>query len=403
MGIFGPKRVVLDQEVDASNTPPFGARDNPHSVLDVTDLVFIDPVGTGFSHAVGNAKDVDFASVDADAESVARFIELWLSKNGRWNSPKYVVGESYGSVRAAVLPRALMGGAFYTQIMRGITLDGIVLLGVSLDAGISPSPPPQDRPDPSSGLYLPSLAVTAWYHNKIDRAGRSAAQIYDEVKAFGATEYATALYQLKRESLSEEDETRVAAKLAAYTGISARKWMHAGLRIPTQAFEKQILAQQGLEAGNYDSRYTLPLAGSGGDPVADDPAMGRYVPGFIAAFNDMARNDLHVEMPIPYAAIQFGLNFKWSYARAGVPEGQSYAVDLATAMRRTPKLRVLVAAGYYDMVTSPAAAENQIKRGGVPADRVTFKNYESGHMLYLGETAESFASDVRALITGKSR
>jgi carboxypeptidase C (cathepsin A) len=295
-----------------------------------------------------------------------------------------------------------MGGAFHTQIMRGITLDGIVLLGVSLDAGISP-PPPADRPDPAAGLYLPSLAVTAWYHNKIDRAGRSAAQIYDEVKTFGTTEYASALYQLKKESLSEEEEKRVAAKLEAYTGISARKWMHAGLRIPPQSFEKQLLAQQGLEAGNYDSRYTLPLAGSGGDPVADDPAMGRYVPGFIAAFNDMIRNDLHVDMPTPYAAIQFGLNFKWSYARAGVPEGQSYAVDLATALRRTPKLRVLVAAGYYDMVTSPAAAQSQIERGGVPLDRVTFRNYESGHMLYLGETAGSFANDVRALIAGKAR
>jgi carboxypeptidase C (cathepsin A) len=400
MGVFGPKRVVLDQEVNASNTPPFGARDNPHSVLDVTDLVFIDPVGTGFSHAVGNAKDVDFASVDADADSVARFIELWLSKNGRWNSPKYVVGESYGSVRAALLPRALMGGAFYTQVMRGITLDGIVLLGVTLDAGTSAPPAPSDRPDPTAGLYLPSLAVTAWYHNKIDRAGRSAAQIYDEVKAFGTTDYATALFELRKETLSEEDEKRVAGKLEAYTGISARRWIHSGLRIPMQAFEKQLLAQQGLEVGHYDSRYTLPLAGSGGDPVADDPAMGRYVPGFVAAFNDMIRNDLHVEMPTPYAAIQFALNFKWNYTRAGVPEGQSYAVDLATAMRRTPKLRVLVAAGYYDMVTTPAAAENQIKRGGVPADRVTFKNYESGHMLYLGETAERFANDVRALIDG---
>jgi carboxypeptidase C (cathepsin A) len=179
--------------------------------------------------------------------------------------------------------------------------------------------------------------------------------------------------------------------------------MHSGLRTSPQAFAKQVLAQQGLEAGNYDSRYTLPLAGSMGDPVADDPAMGRYVPGFVASFNDMIHGDLKVDMPTPYAAISFTLNFKWSYARSGVPEGQSFAVDLATAMRRTPKMRVLVASGYYDMLTPPANAESQVKRGGVPLDRVTFKNYESGHMLYLGDTAESFANDVRALITGKLR
>lgn len=401
MGALGPKRLVLDQEVDASNTPPFGVRDNPYSVLDVVDLVFIDPVGTGFSHAVGNAKDLDFASVDADADSVARFIELWLSKHGRWNSPKYVVGESYGSLRAAMLPRALMGGAIYTGVMRGITLDGIVLLGVALEVGVN-GPMPATGPD-GARLTLPSLAVTAWYHNKIDREGRSAAQLYDEVKAFAATEYVSALSRLKNDSLSEEEEQRVAEKLEVYTGISARRWIRAGLQIETQAFLRKIVAEQGLEAGLYDSRYTLSLAGSGGDPVADDPAMGRYVPGFVAAFHEMLRSDLKVDMPTPYTAIAFTLAYKWSFARAGVPAGQSYAVDLATAMRRTPKLRVLVAGGFYDMATTPAAAEDQIKRAGVPLDRVTFKNYESGHMLYLGDTAGAFANDIRDLIGGRAR
>jgi carboxypeptidase C (cathepsin A) len=398
IGIFGPKRVVLDSEVNPSNTPPFGLQGNPYSVLDVTDVVFIDPVGTGFSHAVGNAKDLDFASVDADADSVARFIEQWLSRNGRWTSPKYVAGESYGSIRAAVLPRALMGGAFYAGVMRGITLDGVVLLGVALNGSDTAA----EGPDPAA-LSLPSLAVTAWYHNKIDRAGRNAVQLYDEVKAFAATEYADALRRLKSDSLSEADERRIAAKLEAYTALPAQKWIRASLRIPVQAYAKQLLAGQGLEAGIYDSRYTLPLAASGGDPVADDPAMGRYVPGLVAAFNEMMRNDLKVDMNIPYTAIRFELAFKWNFSRTGVLERQSYAADLATAMRRTPKLRVLVTAGYYDMLTTPAAAESQVKAGGLPADRVTFKNYESGHMLYLGDTAERFADDVRTLIDGQPR
>jgi carboxypeptidase C (cathepsin A) len=403
LGVVGPKRVVLDREVNPSNTPPFGVKENPYSPLDVADLVFIDPVGTGFSHAVGNAKDSDFFGVDEDADSVARFIELWLTKNGRWNSPKFLMGESYGSVRAAVLPRALMGGVTYAGVMRGVTINGIILLGVALNAGVRPAPPanPPAGPNPEVGLTLPSLAVTAWYHNKIDRAGRTAEQVYGEAKTFGTTEYANAIAHLNAGALSGEEKIRIATKLATLTGISGDTWLGNNLQMSAQSFLKQILADKGLEAGLYDSRYTMSSANNGGDPVADDPAMGRYVPGFVGAFHDMLHRDLKVEMPIPYGSIVWeGLNFIWNYSRVGVPAGQSYAVDLATAMRRNEKLRVLVASGYFDLVSPPAAAENEILRGRLPADRVTFRNYESGHMLYLGDTAESFANDVRVFLTG---
>lgn len=396
MGIFGPKRVALDQEVDPSNTPPFGAVDNPHSVLDVADLVFIDPVGTGFSEAVGNARTADFASVDADAESVARFIELWLTQHGRWNSPKYLVGESYGSIRAAVLARALMGGALYTTVMRGITLDGVILVGQALHVGVK-FPEGTVRPDPASVL-LPSLAVTAWYHDKLDRPGKTAAEVYEQAKQFGATEYALGLAKLDRGLLSDAEQDQLASKLQAHTGLAADVWKRSKLRLSADEFCKQIIAERGKAVGMYDSRYTMPLAGSGGDPVSDDPAMGRYVPGFITAFNMVLRDHLQVSMPIPYTPIAFNLAYTWDFSRSGVPEGQSFAVDLATAMRRTPALRVLFATGYYDMLATPASAENQIKQGGLPLDRVTFKTYESGHMLYLGGTAASFADDVRAFV-----
>lgn len=401
IGVLGPKRVVLDHEVNPSNSPPFGLRDNPYSVLDVADLVFIDPVGTGFSHALGNASDFDFASVDADADSVARFIERWLTQNGRWNSPKYVVGESYGSVRAAVLSRALIGGPFYTSYMRGITLDGIVLLGVSLDGGAKASSRASDESDAASASRaLPSLAVTAWYHGRIDRADRTVPQLYAEVKAFGAGEYADALRRLSIGALPDEEQQRLAAKLEGYTGLPKETWLRSGLRIPEASFAKQLLAAQGLEVGMYDSRYTLPLSGSDGDPVADDPAMVRYVPGFIAAFHQLLRDDLKVEMPIPYAAIAFSFALRWNFTRTGVPDEQTYAGDLATSMRRMPKLRLLVCAGYFDMFSTPANAEYSVRRAGLPADRITLRNYESGHMLYLGDTAERFSEDVRALVTG---
>ena len=401
MGVIGPRRLVLDQEVNPSVTPPFGIQDNPYSPLDVADLVFIDPVGTGYSQAVGNARNADFYGIDEDADSVARFIELWLTENGRWNSPKYLVGESYGTVRAAILPRALMGGPFYAGVMRGITVDGIVLLGLALGAMGDEAGAPAG-PDPRAGLFLPSFAATAWYHNRIDRAGRSVEQIHAEAAAFGATDYAEALFRLRGGNLPDADKRRVAERLAALTGIPAESWIRADLRITNQAFLRTILADQGLEAGNYDSRYTLPLAQSGNDPVADDPAMGRYVPGFIASFHDMLRADLQVDMPMPYHSITWvGLNFVWNRNRIGLPAASSVAGELAVAMRRNPDLRVLVASGYYDMVTTAASGEDQIRRGGLPLDRVTFRNYESGHMLYLGDTAEAFADDIRALIAAR--
>lgn len=402
MGILGPKRIVLDQEVNPSNTPPFGLRDNPYSPLDVADLVFVDPVATGYSRAIGHACNTDFFSVDADADAAARFIEAWITRHGRWNSPKYLVGESYGALRVAVLPRALMGGPLYMGVMRGITVDGVMLVGASLNIGVKPDPgaAPPSGPDRAVGLRLPSFAATAWYHGKIDRAGRSVEQVYDEVKAFAKGEYAEAMHRLDNGGLPEAEKARIAGKLAAYTGLPAETWLQADLRVMgAQPFLRRIVADRGLEAGVYDSRYTLPLAHSGNDPVADDPAMGQYVPGFVAAFHDMLRNDLEVSMPGPYGAIVWeGLVTRWSFDRAGMPPGSSFAADLAVAMRRTPRLRVMAASGYYDLGPTPAGIEHQLTAAGLPADRVTYRNYESGHMLYLGGTAEAFANDVRQWI-----
>ncbi|MCP3732711.1 peptidase S10 [Sphingomonas sp. MG17] len=400
MGIFGPRRLVLDSEVNPSNTPPFGLQDNPYSLLDIADLVFIDPVGTGYSHAVGNARNEDFYGVDEDAESIARFIELWLTKNGRWNSPKYLVGESYGSIRAAVLSRALMGGVTYTGVMRGITLDGVILLGVALNAGVvaPPDAPRPNGPDPSAVTSLPSLAVTAWYHNRIARGGRDAGAIYAEATAFAKRDYADALARLGAGTLPEAEKLAIAQRLSDLTGLPAEAWLKAGLRMSVQAYGKQLLAPSNQEVGMYDSRYTLPLALSGGDPVSDDPAMGRYVPGFVASFHDMLK-ELKVDMPVPYGSIVWeGLNPKWNWVRAGVPAGQNFAGDLAIAMRRNPRLRVLSASGYYDMVTTPNQAEKDLRGSGAAPDRVFFRNYESGHMLYLGGTARLFADDVRAFV-----
>jgi carboxypeptidase C (cathepsin A) len=396
MGVVGPRRVVLDHEVNPSNTPPFGVADNPYSLLDVADLVFIDPVGTGWSKVVGKGTTADFWGVDEDADSVAQFIELWLDQHHRWNAPKFVMGESYGSVRAAVLPRALMGGPMYVGLMRGITVNGVILLGTTLGArnGQGEAGGAEMR----QALSLPAMADAAWYYGKVDRKGRTIEAYHQEVLAFARGDYVEALRKAKAGTLSPAERTAVAERLAAYTGLPAAAY-EKSLRIQDSDFAKQLLADKGLQLGTYDARYTLPLANSGGDPVADDPAMGRYVPGFVSAFHQMLSDDLHVQMDRPYGAIVWkDLLPAWNWNRAGVPEGQSFAADLATAMRRNEKLRVLVASGYYDLSTHSAPAEYSIEQAKLPADRVMLRRYASGHMLYLGDTAEAFADDVRTLI-----
>lgn len=395
MGIVGPRRVGLDHEVNPSNTPPFALVDNPKTLLDVADLVFIDPVGTGWSKVVGRGSTADFWGVDEDADTVAQFIELWLTEHQRWNAPKFVMGESYGSIRAAVLPRALMGGPMYTGVMRGITLNGVVLLGTILDARDTSD---AERALSRQALQLPALADTAWYHNKIARNGRSEEAYHQEVLAFAKGPYLDALRKEKDGSLAPADREAVVAKLSGYTGLASEAYAKS-LVVSSDEFTRRLLGSQGLQVGSYDSRYTLPLAGSGGDPVADDPAMTRYVPGFVAAFHDMTTRELKIKMDRPYGAIVWkDLLMNWNWSRTNTPPDQSYAVELATAMRRTPKMKVLVASGYYDLATHSATAEAAVAEAKLPADRVQLRRYASGHMLYLGDTAGQFADDVRAMI-----
>jgi carboxypeptidase C (cathepsin A) len=394
MGVVGPRKVVLDHQVNPSNVPPFGVADNPDSLLDVADLVFIDPIGTGFSRVIGKGTPADFYGVDEDANSVAQFIELWLGKNGRWTSPKFVMGESYGSVRAAVMPRALMGGPTYLGVMRGITLNGIILLGATLSPHAGE---PSEGREWTAATTLPTFAATAWYHGKVAHTG-SLAAFEAEVTRFAQTDYVAALQKATANTLTGAEREAVVARLTAYTGLPAKAFQK-DLAISTDQFQTALLADRGLSLGLYDSRYTLPTANGGHEPVADDPAMGQYVPGFVAAFHQMLHNDLKVDLDRPYGAIVWrDLLANWKWDRAQVEPNQSFAVDLAIAMRRNPRLRLLVAAGDYDLVTTPGAARRQLDQANLPAGRVTYRNYESGHMLYVGDTAAAFSDDVRALI-----
>jgi len=393
MGIIGPRKVVLSNDINPKVTPPFQIVDNENSLLDIADLVFIDPVGTGYSQAIGVGKNEDFYGVDKDAEATAQFISHWLKENNRWNSPKFVIGESYGSIRATVLPNALMGGATTAAgVFRGITLNGIILLGTTLDRD-------SNDVEMKLALQLPSIATTAWYHKQSGYQSLSIEKLHDEALNFAKTIYYPALQKEKSKTLDISDRKEIVKDLSKYTGLS-ETYFKDSISINTSNFSKLLLEKNGQHVGLYDSRYTLPSLGDGNEPVADDPAMGQYTPAFVAAFNQMEKEELKVTIDRPYNSIVWsGLNFIWDYSRKGMIPTKGFAYELASAMRRNPDLKVFVASGYYDLVTTPAAAKNSLEKAPVPHDRIFYKNYESGHMLYIGETAAQFSNDTHDLIT----
>lgn len=398
LGFLGPRRVDFPDPVNPPTVAPFRLADNPHSPLDVADVVMIDPVLTGYSRMLSGMRAEEFLGVAADARATAEFIRQWLTRHGRWNSPKYVIGESYGTIRAIALTSALSGGVFPPNGSLGaITLNGIAILGPAFGVGGGRV----DGNDRAAMTDLPTMAATAWYHGRLGPKGSPVEAAIDAARAFARDDYLQALDA--GYLLDPAERTRIAARLGALTGLPASAWLDANLRLDMSAFQAQLLRDQGKTVGAYDGRYVLPTKPSGNDPVVDDPAMGQYTPGFVGAFNQYAASELglrHAERYVPIAWTD--VNFKWDYGLGpGVPQPRNYAGDLATAMRRNPQLRTFVAVGYYDLVTTLGAAEYALAHSPLPRERLLLKGYPSGHMPYLGEdSATVLAADLRAFLRG---
>lgn len=394
MGFVGPRRVDFADVLKPETVPPFHIADNEDSPLDVADIVLIDPPGTGFSRILPDGKPEEFYGTMQDAKVTVDLIERWVRENNRWNAPKYLLSESYGTIRAAVVSRLLAGGPTETGSMDGMTLNGVILLGQALDMKGS------SNEDAAYVNILPTLAATACYHGKAAVGCAAETQVAD-AKKFAADAYLKALYAGTNLAPAERDA--VAARLAALTGLSADFVRKNDLRVSTAAFEQELLKDRGEQVGAYDARYTLPLTPNGKDPVADDPAMGQYVPGFVASFNMYQHDELGVSVDETYEAISFrAVNGHWDYGRGpGAGSDTNYAEDLSIAMRRNPHLCLMVGAGYYDLVTPLGSAEYVIAHAGFPADATEMHIYPSGHMPYLGTKArQMLARDVRAFLTG---
>jgi carboxypeptidase C (cathepsin A) len=388
VGALGPRKVSFEDALHPPTVGPFHLRDNPSSPLDATDLVFIDPVGTGYSHLIDGGKPEQYYGVMQDAKATAEFIVSWLTRNKRWSSPKFLLGESYGTIRVPVLLKVLAGGPMGGGTLPGVSFNGAILLGTALDPGGASA---------SQLSLLPTLAATAWYHGKIDKTSHTLAASVSEAQSFAASDYGSALYAGNR--LSEAQRRVIATRLAGLTGLSEGYLLEHDLRVSAKAFGEELLRDRGQALGMYDARYTLPRDGSGGDPVADDPAMAQYVPAFVAVFQEYVQNELNISIDEPYQAIAFAdVNAHWDWGPSGF--GGPYASDLAAAMRRTPAMRLLVGSGYYDLTTPFGTAEYALTHVPIPAERLVFKTYESGHMVYLGDApAREFDRDLREFVS----
>ncbi|WP_267406575.1 MULTISPECIES: hypothetical protein [unclassified Chryseobacterium] len=333
--------------------------------------------------------------VEQDAESLSQFIERWLIKHKHWDSPKYLIGESYGSGRVSLIAKNLTGGPLYPGKLRGITINGIIMLGNNLVY----VKPVQNTDSRISTLAdeLPSLASTAWYHQK---AGQHLALdvFYKEAKSFADNEYRKVLMTiLNKKEISAEKRKEIIEKLAYFTGLEKGLFKDE-LYISKEKFATNLIS--GTQIGLYDSRYTWTnTVKTINDPVANDAAMAQYTPVFVGSFNKYLQNDLSIDISDPYKIISWkNLNFNWDYNRSNVSDKHRFVDDLSDVMATNKYLKLLVASGYYDLITTPSAAFNVLQNSSVDQNRVIFKNYKSGHMLYIGKTSKEFSDDIRDLI-----
>lgn len=392
MGILGPQRTVVD-DTEFTTEGPFERVNNEYSILDRADLVMIDPVGTGFSRPVGEAEGKDFWGVDNDIESVSDFIVRYISDNGRWQAPKYLLGESYGGIRS--------GGVAYTLLSEhSVALNGVILVSPYIDFLAGNNGAANDLADVN---YFTTFAATAWYHATIDDRPADLRVFLDEADRFAREELAPVLH--RGHSATEEERAQVLAGLERFTGISADYWDRANLRINEARFAKELLREQRKTVGRIDSRYVGDAINHIAETFRYDPFFPAVGSAFMATFNDYYREVLGVKTERSYVG-SAGLYSDWDQrhdtpglGRVAVP---NTAVDLAYAMTQNPNMRLLVQQGYYDLATPFGATQYFLDHLNLPeAQRanISLEFYEAGHMMYLHpESAQRFAEDLRTFI-----
>lgn len=389
LGAFGPKKVKMTEDGFAL-PPPGQLVDNEYTLLPQTDMVFIDPISTGYSRPAPGEDREQFHGVRQDVEWVGEFIRLWLTRNGRWASPKLIAGESYGTARAA-------GLAAYLQDHSGIYMNGLVLISTVLNWQNQEFAPGNDLPHM---IHLPGYAATAWYHQQLepDLQARPLEELLAEVEEFALTDFALALHQ--GAWLEPERRREIAERIARYTGLSADFVEANDLRIELGRFRKELLREEGKTVGRLDSRFTGYDRDSGGDSPEFDPSSEAVNVGYVALLNDYLRRELKYESDLRYRSLASEV-WPWSYSDFQ-NEYANLGEYLRQAMTRNPSLKVLLTSGYYDFATPYFDSEYTVAHLGLPEelrDNVEITYYEAGHMMYIRKVDhEKFRDDLAAFI-----
>ena len=373
MGFLGPRRVQLDAEGNVTKFPA-PLIDNEYSILDLTDLVFIDPVMTGYSRAIAGNKEADFFGYENDIQSVGDFIRLYVTRNERWASPKYLAGESYGTPRS-------VGLAKYLSEEYSLELNGLMLISTANDFSTLEFDPGNDLP---YVLFLPTYAADAWYYKKAapQYLDMSIEDYTAEVRAFAESEYLTALFKGSR--LTKAEQEKLAEKLAAYTGLNKQYILNSNLRIEISQFCKELLRDEHLVIGRIDSRYTGTDRNNVGSSFEDDPSCYQIDGAFGGAINDYFRRELGFKCERPYK-ISSPLWKDWKYKNNSYLQQQDIIRD---DMAKNKNLKIWVICGYFDLATPFFAAEwvyDHIFVEPMYQKNLSFTYYKSGHMIYLHE------------------
>ncbi|NRB64415.1 MAG: carboxypeptidase [Saprospiraceae bacterium] len=399
MGVLGPTRIVVD---DPGNTPaaPYILEDNAYSILDVADLVMMDPVGTGLSIPIGKATFKDFWGVDQDIRSLSLFITQFLIREGRMNSPKYLLGESYGTFRNA--------GLMNYMLNQGIAMNGVIMVAAVFDLRTLLFPPNDDLP---YLVHFPTYAATAWYHNKIDNKTEDLFDFLDEIRVFTENEYMPALY--RGDQLSQAEKSAMAQKLSHYTGLSQEYWMQSDLRVTNSEFFQELMRDQGETVGRLDSLFTVINQDLLSQTASYDPQSIAISPAYITGFMDYFFGQLGVAKDLTYmvtAGRRDGFAWDWKHKGNmawGTIGAINTGIDMAEALTKDPNMKVLVLNGIYDLATVFYGVEYSINHLGLPPDikkNIIMEYYEAGHMMYTHQPSlEKFKKDVADFILMTSK
>lgn len=397
LGGFGPRRLILE---DAANpgAPPYELAANPRTLLPVTDLVFVDPIGTGYSRALGEHQDADYWGVDEDAAVLARFIHAWLARHRRWGSPKYLVGESYAGFRVAVLVRELQ-----LNLLDSTPLNGVVLIAPALDVRAFVTWAPGN--DLGCALILPSFTAVAHYHDRLPDRPADLEALLTEAREFAATDYLTALFQ--GDSLSPERARAIAAELHRFTGLSEEYLLRSNLRVDLHRFVKELLRDQGKVVATIDGRYVGRDPDDTGETVTWEPFILSMPGPFVTAINEYLAAELDADFGRRYEILRLEIPGAWRRPpesedwRSGTLNAVPYLAEAAAANQ---DFRIFVGSGYHDLSTPFFGIEYTFDHSGIDKDRITLRNYFAGHMMYLHDPSlEKLSTDLKAFIAGRPR